>query len=245
MDSFKRTASLIGKDNLEFLKNSHVAIFGIGGVGGFVLEALVRSGVGHITVIDNDVVQESNLNRQIIADCQSIGVKKTIVAEKRVKAINPDLEFFSYETFVLPENISEIDFTSFDYVIDAVDTVSAKLCIIKRAAELNKPVISCMGTGGKLDPLKIEITDISKTSVCPLARVMRRELKKFGIDKLKVAYSKEESKKALDEESAEKRASGRVAPPSMIFVPATAGIVIAAETVKDLLATPYKVTNQR
>ena len=196
------------------------------GVGGFIAEALVRSGVGEITIFDNDQVSLSNLNRQIISNKEVVGRSKIDVARERFLSINPNLKIHTNNVFYLPENANEYSFSNFDIVIDAVDTVTAKIEIIKRAKDLGVEVISCMGTGGKLNPLLLRVADIKDTKVCPLARVMRRELKKRGIDKLKVVYSEEEPK---GDSSKEKQ------PPSMIFVPGTAGLVIASEVINYLI----------
>ena len=226
---FSRTALLLGEEGVQKLKKAHVAVFGVGGVGGYAVEALARSGVGAFTLIDPDKVSESNLNRQIVALHSTIGQYKTVAAKNRVLDINPDCRVETKEIFYLPEN-EEIDFSSFDYVVDAVDTVSAKLAIIQRAKEANVPVISAMGAGNKLDPTRFEVSDIAKTTVCPLARVMRRELKKRGIDHVKVVYSKEEPQpaKAIDEET------GKPIPASVAFVPSVAGLILASEVIKDL-----------
>ena len=190
---FSRTAVLLGEEGLEKLKKARVAVFGVGGVGGYVVEALARSGVGALDLIDMDRVSESNINRQIIALHSTVGMLKTEVAGARVKDINPNICVRTHNVFYLPETASQFDFSSYDYVVDAIDTVSGKISLIERANEANVPVISSMGAGNKLDPTQFEVADISKTSVCPLARVMRRELKKRGIEHLKVVYSKEES----------------------------------------------------
>ena len=229
---FSRTEMLIGFDALSKLKESRVAVFGIGGVGGYVAEALVRAGVGKIELIDNDTVSQSNLNRQIIAIHSTIGKMKTQVMRERLLDINPKLEVTVQEKFVLPDNIDEFDFSAYDYVVDAIDTVSGKLAIIEKAYSLGIPVISSMGTGNKLDPTKFEITDINKTSVCPLARVMRYELKKRGVKKLKVLYSKEEPTKPTVQETTEK---GKAVPGSISFVPSVAGLIIASQVIKDLI----------
>lgn len=228
---FERTALLIGEENVEKLKKAHVAVFGIGGVGGYVVEALCRSGVGTLTLIDKDTVSESNINRQIIALSSTVGRLKTEVAAERAKQINPDICVHTKNVFYLPETEKEFDFSTFDYVVDAIDTVSGKLSIIQRCMEAKVPVISSMGTGNKLDPTAFKVADISKTSVCPLARVMRRELKKRGIDRVKVVYSEEEPKdsKAIDKES------GKTIPASIAFVPSVAGLIIAGEVIKDLI----------
>lgn len=222
---FKRTEALIGQEALEKLNNAHVAIFGIGGVGGYVAEALARSGIGEITLIDNDIVNESNINRQIIALTSTIGMKKTEVCSNRLYDINPDIKVNCYNVFYLPENSDVIDFSDFDYVIDAIDTVSGKIAIIEKCNSLSVPIISSMGTGNKLDPTAFEIADINKTSVCPLARVMRYELKKRNINKVKVLYSKE---------SPIKSETGRI-PASIAFVPSVAGLIIAGEAIKDII----------
>lgn len=231
-DYFSRTEMLIGKDALDKLKNSSVALFGVGGVGGFVAEALARAGVGRIDIFDNDTVSESNINRQIIADIDTVGMSKTAAAEMRLKKINPDITVNCFNMFVLPENIDEIDFSCYDYAVDAIDTVSGKIAIIVKADELGIPVISSMGTGNKLDPTRFEIADIYKTSVCPLARVMRLEMKKRGIKKLKVLYSKEEPVKPLNPSFNEK---GKQIPGSISFVPSVAGLIIGGEVIKDLI----------
>lgn len=226
METFDRVKLLIGEEGYNKLKSSHVCIFGVGGVGGFIAEALVRSGVGEITIFDNDQVSLSNLNRQIISNKEVVGRSKIDVARERFLSINPNLKIHTNNVFYLPENANEYSFSNFDIVIDAVDTVTAKIEIIKRAKDLGVEVISCMGTGGKLNPLLLRVADIKDTKVCPLARVMRRELKKRGIDKLKVVYSEEEPK---GDSSKEKQ------PPSMIFVPGTAGLVIASEVINYLI----------
>ena len=228
---FSRTELLIGKASVEKLKKSRVAVFGIGGVGGYVVEALARSGVGAIDLVDNDTVQESNLNRQIIALHSTIGRKKTEVMAERVKDIYPDISVTRYDVFYLPETADSFDFSLYDYVVDAIDTVSGKLALIEQAKKQNVPVISCMGTGNKTDATAFAVADISKTSVCPLARVMRRELKKRGIEHVKVLYSKEEPRKSglTDEET------GKSVPASIAFVPSVAGLLIAGEVIKDLI----------
>ena len=197
-EKFSRTEMLIGADAVEKLSRSRVAVFGVGGVGGFVVEALARAGVGAIDLIDNDTVSFSNINRQIIALTSTVGRPKTEVMRERVLDINPEAKVSCINKFVLPENIDEFDFETYDYIVDAIDTVSGKLAIIEKAYFLGKPVISSMGTGNKLDPTRFKITDINKTSVCPLARVMRYELKKRGVKKLKVLFSDEEPMKPSD-----------------------------------------------
>ncbi len=230
---FSRTELLIGKKNSEKLKNSRVAIFGLGGVGGYVAEALARSGVGTLDIIDNDTVSLTNINRQLYALHSTLGMKKTKVAEERIKDINPHIKVNSYDVFYLPETSHLFDFKNYDYVIDAIDTVTGKIEIIENASKENIPVISSMGTGNKLDPTAFEISDIYKTSVCPLAKVMRKELKKRGIKKLKVLYSKEipQEQKEISQEENTKRQT----PASISFVPSVAGLIIAGEVIKDLI----------
>ncbi len=229
---FKRTEMLIGSPALEKLKSSRVAVFGVGGVGGFTVEALARSGVGSIDLIDNDSVSMSNINRQIIADTETVGRMKTEVMKERIKKINPECKVNCFNIFVLPENADEFDFKVYDYVVDAIDTVSGKIAIIERCCKLNIPVISSMGTGNKLDPTQFEITDIYKTSVCPLARVMRTEMKKRGIKKLKVLYSKEQPTKPQNPTIGE---NGKPIPGSISFAPSVAGLIIGGEVIKDLI----------
>ena len=230
MEIFSRTEALIGKEALEKLKTARVAVFGVGGVGGYVVEALARSGVGAIDVIDNDVVSESNINRQIIALHSTVGKKKTAVIAERIKDINPECIVQEHEIFFLPETAEDFDFTPYDYVVDAIDTVSGKLAIIEQATTSKIPVISSMGTGNKLLGGAFEVADISKTSVCPLARVMRRELKKRGIEHVKVVYSKEEPREGFG-----KSENGKPIPASISFVPPIAGLLIAGEVIKDLI----------
>ena len=227
---FSRTALLIGEKGVEKLKNSRVAIFGVGGVGGYVLEALVRSGVGALDLIDNDRVSVSNLNRQIIALQSTIGELKTQVAAARAKEINPSVQIQTYETFVLPETVHEFNFSKYDYVVDAIDTVSGKIAIIESAKKANVPVISAMGAGNKLNPTAFEVERLSKTSVCPLAWVMRRELKARGVDDIKVVYSKEEPKK-----SGLVGENGKSIPASIAFAPSVMGLIVASEVIKDLI----------
>lgn len=231
-DIFSRTQMLVGKEKLDILLKSRVAVFGVGGVGGYVCEALARAGVGAIDLVDNDTVSESNINRQIIALKSTVGKQKTEVMKERILDINPDICVKVHDIFVLPENIDEFDFSCYDYIVDAIDTVSGKLAIIEKAYFSEIPVISSMGTGNKLDPLKFEIADINKTSVCPLARVMRYELRKRGVKKLKVLYSKEEPVKPLKEEVSE---TGKTIPGSISFVPSVAGLIIGAEVIKDII----------
>lgn len=230
-DIFIRTKMLIGEESQLKLQNSKVMVFGIGGVGSFVVESLARGGVGHIVMIDNDVISYSNINRQIHSDFTTVGMLKTQAMAERIEKINPELKITAYELFVL-DNLDDIDFSNVDYIVDAVDTVTAKINIIKKAKELNIPVISSMGTGNKLNPLMLEITDISKTSVCPLAKVMRRELKNRGIKNVKVCYSKEEVIPPLQLVEGEKR----ITPGSVSFVTGAAGLIIGGEVIKDLIS---------
>lgn len=226
MQTFDRVKLLIGEENYLKIKNSKIAVFGVGGVGGYVCEALVRSGVENITIFDNDKVSESNLNRQIISNRFVLGKDKVDVCRERILSINPNAKVNAEKVFYLPENADKYDLSQYDYIVDAVDTVTAKLEIIQRAKKDNVKVISCMGTGGKLQPLMLKVGDIKETKVCPLARVMRRELKKLGIQDLLVVYSLEnplaKSQKAKT-------------PPSMIFVPATAGLIIAKEVIEYII----------
>lgn len=221
-EQFSRTAQLLGNENVENLFDKHVIVFGVGGVGGYVVEALARSGIGKISIVDNDVVNESNINRQIIALHSTVGMQKVEVLKNRILDINPECQVFVYNQFFLPENSNDFDFSIYDYVVDAVDTVTAKIEIIKKSKESNVPVISSMGTGNKLNPMGFKVSDISKTKVCPLARVMRNELKKRGISKVKCVYSEENP--VIQTQT----------PASVAFVPPVAGLLIASEVVKDL-----------
>lgn len=230
---FSREELLIGKDAIEILKNSRVAVFGVGGVGGFVVEVLARCGVGTIDVIDNDVVDPSNINRQIIATADTIGQEKVNVVEQRIKSINPNAVVNKHRCFFLPETAKDFDFTRFDYVVDAIDTVSGKIEIILQAKKAEVPVISCMGAGNKLDPTAFVVTDIYKTSVCPLARVMRQKLKKLGVQDLKVVYSTEKAMKP--NYPPDMTPQRKAAPGSVAFVPSVAGIIAGGEVIKDLI----------
>ena len=229
---FSRTELLIGKDSIEKLKKAKIVIFGIGGVGSYVVEGLARVGISNFILVDNDTVSESNINRQIIATTKTIGRPKVQVAKERILDINPNAKVSIYREFFMPESTDILD-DSIDYVVDCVDTVTAKIEIVVRAKKLNIPIISCMGTGNKLDPTKFEIADIYKTSVCPLAKVMRKELRARGIEKLKVIFSKEEPIKAnnTDENIKQKKQ----VPGSISFVPSVAGLIIAGEVVKDII----------
>lgn len=234
MDSrFSRTERIFGAEGMEKLRNSCVAVFGVGGVGSYIAEGLARSGVGHIHLIDSDDVDITNLNRQLEALSDTVGQPKAEAMKQRIFQINPECDVVVHDCFFLPENSAEFDFTQYDYVADAVDTVTAKIELVMKAQREGTPIISSMGTGNKLCPSMLEVSDIYKTSVCPLARVMRQELKKRGVKKLKVVYSKEEPIKA--QPSQEDNAHRRSIPASAVFVPGTAGLIIASEIVKDLI----------
>ena len=239
-NQFARTRLTFGKENMEKLFNARVIVFGIGGVGSYVVEALVRSGIGAIDIVDNDKICLSNLNRQLYALHSTIGKDKVDVAEERIHDINPDCKVTKWKTFYMPDTANQIDFSQYDYIVDCIDTVTGKLEIITRAKTLKKPVISCMGAGNKVDPTKLKVADITRTSVCPLARVIRNELKKRNIKRLKVVFSTETviSPKgdAPDSEFEKKQTPG-----SNAFVPSAAGMIIAAEVVKDL--TQFHVTD--
>lgn len=224
-EKFIRTRRLLGDTAMDKLKNARVAVFGVGGVGGYVVEALVRSGIGEIDMFDNDTVAESNINRQIIATTETIGRLKVDVAKERALLINPDIKVNSHNCFYMPDNADNYNLAEYSYIVDAIDTVTAKIELIKRAKALDVPIISSMGTGNKLDASMLEVTDIKKTEMCPLARTMRRELKNRGITSLKVVYSKEKPIVPDD---------GERTPASVAFVPAAAGLMIAGEVVKDL-----------
>lgn len=232
MEQFSRTKCLLGEENFKKLVDAKVAVFGIGGVGGYTVEALARSGIGQFLLVDSDEVSVTNINRQIIALNSTVGRKKVDVMKERILDINPQCKVEVRDCFFLPENEGSFDFSDFDYIVDAVDTVAAKLSIIKKAKESGVPVISSMGAGNKLDPTKFQVADISKTSVCPLARVMRQKLKKMGIKGVKVVFSTEESVNAVTDET--KGSAGRSAPASCAFVPSVAGLIIAGEVVRDL-----------
>ncbi len=231
-ERFSRTALLIGEEGVEKLAKSKVAVFGVGGVGGYVCEALARSGIGTLEIVDRDVVSESNINRQIIATVDTVGRAKVDVMKERILSINPEASVIAMNCFYLPDNAAEFDFSSYDYVVDAVDTVTAKLSIIERSLEAGVPVISAMGAGNKLDPSRFRVADISKTSVCPLARIMRKELKKRGIEHLKVVFSDEDPLPSVADGTDPGR---RSTPGSIAFVPAAAGLVLAGEVVKDIV----------
>lgn len=238
MNQFSRTELLIGKEGIEKLKKSKVAIFGIGGVGSYVIEGLVRAGIGNFVIIDNDEVDITNLNRQIIATTKTLGIPKVEVAKNRILEINPDAKIETFKEFFNQESKGILD-DSLNYIVDCIDTVSSKIELVNRANMLSIPIISCMGTGNKLDPTKFEITDIYKTSVCPLAKVMRKELRKRNIKSLKVLYSKEEpiqyNRKNTYIENDEDIKQRKQVPGSISFVPSVAGLIIASEVVKDIL----------
>lgn len=234
LNEFSRTGLLLGEEAMDRLKNARVALFGVGGVGGHTAEALARSGIGHISLFDGDVVSLTNINRQIIALHSTIGQSKVQLMGKRILDINPTAKVEAVDMFFTPE--TELDFSGFDYIIDAVDTVSAKLELVCRAKRAGVPVISCMGAGNKLDPTAFRVRDISKTQVCPLARIMRKKLKELGITGLKVVYS-EELPISPPEGEEKKGTAGRSAPGSCAFVPSVAGLIMAAEVIKDLAFT--------
>lgn len=231
MNQFSRSELLLGRAGMDKLKNSRIAVFGIGGVGGHAAEALARTGVGRLDLFDNDTVSLTNVNRQIVATLDKVGEYKVDVMKERIAQINPEAEVNAYRCFFMPDNSAEFDFTKYDYVIDAVDTVTAKLELVMKCREANVPIICSMGAGNKLDATAFEVADIYKTSVCPLARVMRNELRKRGVKKLKVVYSQEPPMTPLpsDEDCAKK-----VVPGSVAFVPSVAGLILAGEVIKDL-----------
>ena len=236
MNPFSRTELLLGVDAMDKLRNARVAVFGLGGEGGYVVEALARCGVGCLDLIDHDTISLTNINRQILATHATVGMSKAAAAAARVKDINPDATVHVHETFYLPDTAAQFDFAQYDYIVDAIDTVTGKLMLALDAQRCGTPIISSMGTGNKLDPTAFRVADISQTKGCPLARIMRKECKKRGIQKLKVVYSEEEpipSKlDGLEEELPEGR---RALPGSVAFVPSVAGLIIAGEVIKDLI----------
>ena len=235
MNEFSRTRMLLGGDGMEKLKKARVAVFGVGGVGGYAVEALARSGVGALDLIDDDVVSESNINRQLIALHSTIGMPKVAVAAARIADINPGCTVRTYRTFYTPDTAGQFDFSQYDYVIDAIDTVTGKLALVMQAQKSGTPIISSMGAGNKLDPTAFEVADISRTGVCPLARVMRRELKKRGVSHLKVVYSREQAlapQGDIEEDAVHKK---RATPGSVAFVPSVAGLILAGEVIKDIV----------
>lgn len=228
---FSRFELLVGEDNIQKLNQAHVIVFGVGGVGGYVVEALVRSGIGHITIVDNDVISLSNLNRQIIATQETIGQKKVDVMKKRILSIHPECDVTTLDMFYLPETADQIDLSQYDYVVDAIDTITSKIELAVRCDQ-KIPLISSMGTGNKMNPALLQVSDVYKTSVCPLAKVMRRELKKRRVKHLKVVYSQELPMKPF---ASDEITHKRTIPGSTAFVPSSAGLLIASEVVKDLL----------
>ena len=243
LNQFSRTELLFGREAMEKLSASRVAVFGIGGVGGYTVEALARSGVGAIDLIDDDKVCLTNINRQIIATRKTVGQYKVDVAEQRILEINPDVKVTKFQTFYTPETADQFDFTQYDYIVDAIDTVTGKIALVVNAKEAGTPIISSMGAGNKLNPTAFEVTDIYKTSVCPLAKVMRRELKNRGIRKLKVVYSKEPAMTpAPSNEGSEdgNTHAKRQTPGSTAFVPSVVGLIIAGEVIKDLTGVSNK-----
>lgn len=253
LNRFSRTELLIGKEGMESLRDARVAVFGIGGVGGYTVEALARSGVGTLDLIDDDKVCLTNINRQIYATTKTVGKYKVDVAKERILEINPDAQVNIYKTFYLPDTAEQFDFSQYDYIVDAIDTVSGKLQLVEQADKAGVPIISSMGAGNKMDPTAFQVADIYKTSVCPLAKVMRRELKKRGIDHLKVVYSKEKPLVPVDDMAiscktncicppgtVRKCTQRRQVPGSNAFVPSVVGLIIAGEVVKDLIAVDDK-----
>lgn len=234
-EKFIRTELLLGKESMDRLASSRVAVFGVGGVGGYTVEALARSGVGTIDIIDNDTVSVSNINRQIIATVDTVGKLKVDVAKERILSINPDATVNAYPNFYTPETAHTFDFTKYDYVVDAIDTVTGKISLVMKANEAGVPIISSMGAGNKLDATAFEVTDIYKTSVCPLAKVMRKELKDRGIKKLKVVYSKEMPIKPVVNPDVEVVPGKRQTPGSISFVPSVVGLIVAGEVIKDIV----------
>ena len=231
---FSRTRILLGDEAMQRLKCSRVAIFGIGGVGGYTAEALARGGVGALDLIDSDTVSVSNINRQIFATHSTVGRLKVEVAKERILDINPHAQVRTYPVFYTPETADRFDFTQYDYIVDAIDTVTGKLCLIQRAFDAGKRVISCMGAGNKLDATAFQVSDISKTSICPLARVMRKELKKRGINHMKVVYSTEEALTPVGAEAEAAALGKRQIPGSVSYIPGIAGLMLAGEVIQDL-----------
>lgn len=239
MDAYSRTRLLLGQDGMEKLKNAHIAVFGLGGVGGYVVEALARCGVGTLELIDHDTVSLSNINRQILATRETVGMEKSEAARLRVQAIDPEIKVIARHQFFGPDTKAEFDFSQYTYVVDAIDTVTGKLALVQAAREENVPILCCLGTGNKLDPTAFRIGDIYETSVCPLARIMRKECRRRGIEKLKVLYSLEEPVKPdIDPEDPilQEMPEGRNAlPGSVSFVPAAAGLIIAGQVIRDIV----------
>ena len=233
-EQFFRTAMLLGAEALEKLQKARVAVFGLGGVGGYTVEALARAGIGALDLIDNDTVSLSNVNRQLLATHSTVGMDKTEAAKKRVLDINPDCIVRTHKVFYTPETADQFDFTEYDYIVDAIDTVTGKLALVERANSVGTPIICCMGTGNKLDASAFQVADISKTSMCPLARIMRKELGKRGIRHLKVVYSQEEALTPTGWEEEAAAIGKRQIPGSVSFVPGAAGLILAGEVIKDI-----------
>ena len=233
-EQFLRTAMLLGEDAVVRLQKARVAVFGIGGVGGYTVEALARAGIGQIDLIDSDTVSRSNINRQILATHSTVGMPKVEAAKQRILDINPDCVVRPYQVFYTPETAGQFDFSEYDYIVDAIDTVTGKLALVERANEAGTPIICCMGTGNKLDASAFQVADISKTSMCPLARIMRKELGKRGIKHLKVVYSQEEALTPTGWEEEAKLLGKRQIPGSVAFGPGTAGLILAGEVIQDL-----------
>ena len=233
-EQFLRTAMLLGEEAVEKLQNARVAVFGIGGVGGYTVEALARAGIGSIDVIDSDTVSRSNINRQLLATHSTVGMPKVEAARLRILDINPDCVVRTYEVFYTPETAGQFDFADYDYIVDAIDTVTGKLALVERATAANTPIICCMGTGNKLDASAFQVADISKTTMCPLARIMRKELGKRGIKHLKVVYSQEEALTPTGWEEEAAALGKRQIPGSVSFVPGAAGLILAGEVIKDI-----------
>lgn len=247
LNQYSRTQLIFGAEGMEKLRQARVAVFGIGGVGGYTVEALARSGVGALDLIDDDRVCLTNLNRQIFATRKTVGQYKVDVARQRISELDPDIAVQTYKTFYTPQTAEQFDFTRYDYIVDAIDTVTGKLELVEQAQKAGSPIISCMGAGNKVDPTAFEVADIYETSMCPLARIMRKELKKRGVKKLKVVYSKEQPLKPIDDTAISCRTNcicppgtdrkctqRRQVPGSNAFVPSVAGLIIAGEVVKDL-----------
>lgn len=235
IEQFSRTQLLLGEEAMEKLRNARVAVFGIGGVGGYTVEALARSGVGQLDLIDSDTVSVSNINRQILATHSTVGRLKVDVAKDRILDINPNCVVRTYPCFYLPDTADQFDFSAYDYIVDAIDTVTGKLQLVQQAHAAGTPIICSMGTGNKLDPSAFQVADISKTSVCPLARIMRKELKKRGINHVKVVYSQEDALTPVGAEEEMKLLGKRQIPGSASFVPGAAGLILAGEVIKDLI----------
>ena len=234
-EQFSRTGLLLGGEAVERLRRARVAVFGLGGVGGYTVEALARAGVGQLDLIDRDTISLSNLNRQILATHRTLGMEKTEAARQRVLEINPEAVVRVYPVFYTPDTAADFDFTQYDYIVDAIDTVTAKLAMVEQAQAAGTPIICCMGTGNKLDPTRFQVADLAKTSVCPLARVMRRELGKRGIRHVKVVYSQEEALTPPGWEEEAAALGKRQIPGSVSFVPGAAGLILAGEVIKDLI----------